>query len=162
MNNTLKVTAPSDREIAMTRVFEAPRSLVFHALTKPDLIKRWLLGPPGWSMPVCEIDFRVGGAYRYVWRRDDDGAEMGMGGVYREIVPPQRIINTEKFEEGEALVTTVLVQEGGKTTLTATMLFDSREARDEVLKSGMEKGAAESYNRLAELLESDSQEEEEI
>jgi uncharacterized protein YndB with AHSA1/START domain len=162
MHNTLKVTAPSDREIAMTRVFEAPRSLVFHALTKPDLIKRWLLGPPGWSMPVCEIDFRVGGAYRYVWRREDDGAEMGMGGIYREIVPPERIINTEKFEEGEALVTTVLVQEGGQTTLTTTMLFDSREARDEVLKSGMEKGAAESYNRLAELLESDNQEEEEI
>lgn len=159
MNHTLKVTAPSDREIAMTRVFEAPRSLVFHALTKPDLIKRWLLGPPGWSMAVCEIDFRVGGAYRYVWRRDDDGAEMGMGGVYREIVPPERIINTEKFEDGEALVTTVLVQKGGETTLTATMLFESREARDEVLKSGMEKGAAESYNRLAELLESDEQEE---
>ena len=160
MNHTLKVTAPSDREIAMTRVFEAPRSLVFHALTKPDLIKRWLLGPPGWSMPVCEIDFKVGGAYRYVWRRDDDGTEMGMGGVYREIVPPERIINTEKFEEGEALVTTVLVQKGGETTLTTTMLFESREARDEALKSGMEKGAAESYNRLAELLELDQEESE--
>lgn len=161
MNHTLKVTAPSDREIAMTRVFEAPRSLVFHALTKPDLIKRWQLGPPGWSMPVCQIDFRVGGTYRFVWRRDEDDTEMGTCGTYREILAPERIVNTESFDDypGEALITTVLVQQGGETTLTATILYDSRETRDEVLKSGMEKGAAESYNRLADLLELDNQEE---
>ncbi len=82
----LEITTPSDREIVMTRVFDAPRDLVFDAYTKPELLKRWLLGPRGWSMPVCEIDLRVGGAYRYVWRRDPDGNEMGMGGVYREIV----------------------------------------------------------------------------
>jgi uncharacterized protein YndB with AHSA1/START domain len=154
MNNILKVTAPSEREIAMTRVFEAPRSLVFHALTKPELIKRWLLGPPGWSMPVCQIDFKVGGAYRYVWRRDDDGTEMGNRGIYREIVPPERIVNTESFDDfpGESVVTTVLVQRGGETTLTTTMLFESREIRDGVLKSGMEKGAGASYDRLAEVL----------
>src|SRR5207249_2286098 len=92
---TLKVTTPSDREIVMTRVFDAPRKLVFDAHTKPDLVKRWLLGPPGWSMPVCEIDLRVGGKYRYVWRQDNDGTQMGMGGVYREIVAPEQTVNNE-------------------------------------------------------------------
>ena len=96
---TLKVTTPSEREIVMTRVFDAPRQLLFEAHTKPDLVKRWLLGPPGWSMPVCEIDLRVGGKFRYVWRRDNDGTQMGMGGVYREIEAPERIVNTEKFDE---------------------------------------------------------------
>ncbi|MGH9863482.1 MAG: SRPBCC family protein [Candidatus Acidiferrales bacterium] len=153
---TLQVTARGEREIMMTRVFDAPRRLVFEAHTKPELLKRWLLGPPGWSMPVCEIDLKVGGKYRYVWRRDSDGKEMGMGGVYREIVPPERIVTTEKFDDpwypGEALVTTVLVEEGGKTTLTCAMLLESLEARDAVLKSGMERGVAASYDRLAELL----------
>jgi len=157
----LKLTTPSDREIAMTRVFEAPRRLVFDAHTKPDLVKRWLLGPPGWSMPVCEIDLRVGGKYRYVWRRDTDGTQMGMGGVYREVVAPERIVNTERFDEawyaGEALNTLVLVEKGGGTTLTQTMRYESREARDAVLKSDMESGVAASYDRLAELLASPSE-----
>ena len=153
---TLTVITPSEREIVMTRVFDAPRQLVFDAHTKPDLIKRWLLGPPGWSMPVCEIDLRVGGTYRYVWRRDSDGTRMGMGGVYREIVAPERIVNTERFDEawypGEGVGTLVLVERGGKTTLTHTMRYESRAARDAVLKSGMETGVAASYDRLAELL----------
>ena len=152
----LKVTTPSDREIAMTRVFDAPRRLVFDACTKPELVKRWLLGPPGWSMPVCEIDLRVGGKYRYVWRHDAKGTEMGMGGVYREIVAPERLVSTEQFDEawypGEAVGTLVLVERGGRTTVTQTMRYQSREARDRVLKSGMEKGVAASYDRLAELL----------
>ncbi len=153
---TLKVTAPTDREIVMTRMFDAPRRLVWDAHTKPELIRRWLLGPPGWSMPVCEVDLRVGGAYRYVWRRDENGTEMGMGGVFREIVPPERLVATERFDEswypGEALDTTVLVEQGGKTTLTLTVLYQSREARDAVLKSPMESGVAAGYDRLAELL----------
>ena len=157
-SGTLKVTAHGDREITMTRVFDAPRKLVFDAHTKPELVKRWLLGPPGWSMPVCEIDLRVGGKFRYVWRRDKDGTQMGMGGVFREIVAPERIVNTEKFDEawypGEAVDTLVLVEQSGKTALTQTMLFDSRETRDAVLKSGMERGVAASYDRLAELLPS--------
>jgi len=115
---TLKLTTPSDREIAMTRVFDAPRQLVFDAHTKPDLVRQWLLGPPGWSMPVCEMDVWVGGKYRYVWRHDREGTEMGMGGVYREIVAPERIVNTEKFDEswypGEAVDTLVLVEQRGK------------------------------------------------
>ena len=152
----LKVTMPSEREIMMTRVFDAPRRLVFDALTKPELLKRWLLGPPGWSMVVCEIDLRVGGTYRYVWR-NTKGTDMGMGGVYREIVPPERLVNTESWEDwnpGEVLVTAVLVEQGGKTTLTSTLLFPSQEVRDTLLKSGMTNGAAETYDRLAEYLAS--------
>jgi uncharacterized protein YndB with AHSA1/START domain len=154
---TLKVTSPTDREIAMTRVFDAPRRLVFDALTKPELVKQWLLGPPGWSMPVCEIDLRVGGAYRFLWR-GPDRTEMGTRGVCREIVSPERFVTTEKFDEpwypGESLVTYVLVEQGGKTTLTLTVLYESREARDAVLKTPMEQGVAMSYDRLAELLAS--------
>jgi uncharacterized protein YndB with AHSA1/START domain len=152
----LKLTTQGDREIVMTRAFDAPRRLIFDAFTKPELVKQWLLGPPGWTMPVCEIDLRVGGVYRYVWRRDTDGSEMGMGGVYREIVAPERLVATEKFDQpwypGEAVGTTVLVEQGGKTTITQTVLYQSREARDAVLKSGMEKGVAASYDQLAELL----------
>lgn len=153
----LKLTTRGDREIVITRAFDAPRKLIFDAHTKPELVKQWLLGPDGWSMPVCEIDLKVGGKYRYVWRRDKDGTEMGMGGVYREIVAPERLVATEKFDQswypGEAVGTFVLVEQGGKTTLTQTMLYESREARDSVLKSGMEKGVVASYDRLAKLLE---------
>src|SRR5271166_2452147 len=110
---TLKVTTPSDTEIAMTRVFDAPRPLLFDALTKPELLKRWLLGPPGWSMIVCEFALNVGGKYRYVWRHVN-GNEMGVGGVLHEIVVPERSVVTEKFDEswypGEALVTNLLTE----------------------------------------------------
>src|SRR5262245_47026828 len=95
----LKVTAQGEHEIVMTRAFDAPRDLVFEAFTRPELLRRWLLGPPGWSMVVCDIDLKVGGTYRYVWRRDSDGTDMGMGGVYREIVAPERIVSTERFDE---------------------------------------------------------------
>ncbi len=154
----LKLTTPGERELVMTRSFDAPRQVVFDAHTKPALVRRWLLGPPGRSMPVCEIDLRVGGKYRYVWQHDRDGTKMGMGGVYREVVAPERIVNTEKFDEawypGEALGTLVLVEQGGKTTLTYTMRYESRAARDAVIKSNMESGVAASYDRLAELLAS--------
>jgi len=159
MNNigNLKLTTPGNCEIAITRVFDAPRRLVFDAFTKPDLVKQWLLGPPGWSMPVCEIDLKVGGAYRYVWRHAN-GKEMGMGGVYREVVPQERLVCTELFDEawypGESLITTTLAEQGRRTTLMSTILYVSQEARDAVLKSGMERGVAASYDRLAELLAS--------
>ena len=157
MTNTgnLKLTTRGDREIVMTRVFDAPRTLVFDAFTKPELVKQWLLGPPGWSMPVCEIDLRVGGSYRYVWRKAGV-PDMGMGGVYREVVVPERVVATETFDQawypGEAVGTLVLVEQAGKTTVTQTMLYQSQEARDGILKSGMETGVAASYDRLAELL----------
>jgi uncharacterized protein YndB with AHSA1/START domain len=154
-SGTLKVTARGDREIMMTRVFDAPRQLVFDAFTKPELVRQWLLGPDGWSMPVCEIDLRVGGKYRYVWRHAK-GHEMGMGGVYREIVPPERIVSTEVFDEawypGEAVGTLVLVEQGGKTTVTQTVQYQSAEAREAVLKSPMESGVEAGYKRLEGLL----------
>jgi len=157
-DGALKVTAQGDREIVMTRVFNAPRALVFKALAEPELVKRWLLGPPGWSMPVCEIDLRVGGKYRYVWQRDKDGTRMGMGGVYREIVIPERIVATEEFDEswypGEAIGTAELIEEAGKTRLIQTMMYASKEARDGVLKSPMEEGVGASYDRLEELVRS--------
>jgi uncharacterized protein YndB with AHSA1/START domain len=149
---TLQVTTPTDREIVITRAFDAPRRLVFDALTRPELVRRWLLGPEGWTMPVCEIDLRVGGKYRYVWRHERNGNEMGMGGVYREIVVPDRIVATERFDQawypGEAVGTFVLAEKGGKTTLTQTVAYESREARDTALKSDMEKGVRASYDRL--------------
>jgi uncharacterized protein YndB with AHSA1/START domain len=154
---TLQITTPSEREIVMSRAFDAPRSLVFDAWTKPELLERWLGVRGGWTMVVCEVDLRVGGAYRFVWR-DPDEAEMGMGGVYREIVPPERLIATESFDDpwypGEALDTTVLVEEGDKTTVTTTVLYESEEIRDAVLESGMARGVAESYDMLAEYLAS--------
>jgi uncharacterized protein YndB with AHSA1/START domain len=154
---TLQITTPSEREIVMSRVFDAPRSLVFDAWTKPELLKRWLGVRGGWSMVVCEVDLRVGGSYRFVWR-GPDGAEMGMGGVYREIVAPERRVATESFDDpwypGDAVDTTVLVEEGGKTTATTTVLYESEEIRDAVLESGMARGVAESYDMLAEYLAS--------
>jgi uncharacterized protein YndB with AHSA1/START domain len=155
MLRPLKITTRGDREIVMTRAFHAPRNLVFDAFTQPELVRRWLLGPEGWTMPVCEIDLRVGGSYRYVWR-NAKGTEMGMGGVYREIVVPERIVSTEKFDEswypGEAVGTIALVERDGKTTLTQTVLYDSREARDAVMKSPMESGVSAGYDRLEKLL----------
>jgi uncharacterized protein YndB with AHSA1/START domain len=152
----LEIAAPGDREIAMGRSFDAPVALVYRALTTPELLKRWLLGPDGWQMTVCEMDLRVGGAYRYVWRRDRDGYEMGMGGVFRELNPPGRMVQTELFDEawypGEALITTVLTPEGDGTRMTQTMLLESREARDGVLASGMESGVAVSFDRLDHVL----------
>jgi uncharacterized protein YndB with AHSA1/START domain len=156
-SGTLKVTTPSDREIAMTRVFDAPRHLVFEAWTKPDLVKRWLFGPDDWRLAVCEMDLRVGGAARFEWRHGD-GKGMGMSGVFREIAPPDRLVFTEIWDDdwtgGEALNTIVFTEDAGKTTLTQTVLYSSREARDGALKTGMEHGAAVSYDRLAELLKS--------
>jgi len=158
MKNTgaLKVAAAGDREIVFTRVFEAPRRRVFDALTRPDLLKRWH-GPHGWSLAVCEVDLKPGGAFRFVWRRGTDATtDMGMGGVYREVVPPERLVHTERFDvpwyPGECVITTILVEEGGKTTFTATLRYESREARDAVLSTPMEHGVAEAYDKLAELL----------
>lgn len=154
----LEITTPSEREIAMTRTFRAPRELVFRALTEPDLIRRWLLGPDGWTMPVCEIDLRVGGSYRYVWRHEKNDTEMAMGGVYCEVEAPGRIVATEVFDDpwypGEGLATFVLTERDGRTALTQTMRYESKQTRDAVLASPMEEGVVASYDRLAEVLAS--------
>jgi uncharacterized protein YndB with AHSA1/START domain len=155
----LQIATPTEREIVMTRVFDAPRTLLFDAHTKPELMKRWLFGPDGWALAVCEVDLRVGGKYRYVWRHvRGEKPEMGMGGVFREVVAPERIVATEKFDEawypGESVNTLVLVERGGQTTLTQTMTYESREARDTALKSGMDQGMAAGYDRLEGILAS--------
>lgn len=151
----LKITTPTDREILMTRVFDAPRSLVFEAYTKPELLKRWLGVHNGWILAVCEIDLKVGGTYRYVWR-GPGREEMGMGGVYLEVAPSERIVATEKFDqswyEGEAVGTVTFDEQDGKTTLALTVRYASKDVRDAVLQSPMEEGVAEGFNKLAELL----------
>jgi uncharacterized protein YndB with AHSA1/START domain len=152
----LTVSASGDRDIVMTRAFYAPRHLLYDAWTKPELVQRWLGVRNGWVMEVCEIDLRVGGAYRFVWRHETKQTHLGLRGVYREIVPPERLVCTEMFDEpwfsGESLITTVLEERDGVTTLTSTVRCRSTDAREAVLKSGMERGVAESYDKLAELL----------
>jgi uncharacterized protein YndB with AHSA1/START domain len=154
--STLQVTTPSDLEIAMTRAFDAPRDLVFEVWTNPEHVRHWW----GWrtsTMIVCEADVRPGGAWRYV-SREADGTEVPFTGVYREVARPDRLVYTEiydvpPFNEGEPAVTTVTFDErDGRTTVVSTSLFPSKEVRDGVLQSGMEAGAAESMDRLAERL----------
>lgn len=152
---SLTVTLPSDREIRMTRVFDAPRGLVFDAHTKPEHLVHWF-GPRGHTLVVCTVDLRPGGAWRFVLR-EPDGREMGMKGVYREIVAPERLVHTEIFDDfeamaGESIVTTTFEEAGGKTTVISTSAYRSKEIRDMVIESGMEHGAAETYDRLAEYL----------
>ena len=148
--STTTYTTPSDREIAMTRVFDAPRRLVWEAWTNPEHVPHWMLGPDGWTMPVCEIDHRPGGAWRFVWRRED-GSEMAMTGVYQEIVAPERLVATESWggDWPETLNTLILSEEDGKTTITSTVLYPSKEARDAALKTGMKEGVSASFDRLA-------------
>lgn len=149
------ITTPSDREIVITRTFAAPRQLVFDAYTQPEHIQRWMLGPEGWTMPVCENDLRPGGTWHFVWRKDD-GNEMEMRGVYREVVPPARIVNTEAWggDWPETLNTLTFTEENGHTTLECTVLYPSQAARDAALQTGMSEGIDISYNRLDEVLAS--------
>jgi uncharacterized protein YndB with AHSA1/START domain len=152
-SGTFKVTTPSDREIRMTRLFDAPRHLVFEAMNKPEHIKQWWgrLGD-GYSVPVCEVDFRPGGKWRFVNRHPQGDAEFY--GEYKEIKAPERVVFTEffaPFPDSGSTVTAVLTEEKGKTRLTVTAAYPSLEVRDMVLKTGMEKGAAISYDRLEEV-----------
>jgi uncharacterized protein YndB with AHSA1/START domain len=155
MTNKLKIHPQGERELVMTRAFDAPRKMVFDAYTKPELIRRWLGSSVGWQFDVCEVDLREGGKYRWVWR-NSDGRTMGMGGVYREISAPDRLVCTEHFDDswyqGEGLVTATFVETAGKTTLTVTMRYESTAARDGVLASPMETGVSASYDKLEEML----------
>jgi uncharacterized protein YndB with AHSA1/START domain len=151
--DTFEVTTPGDRETRVKRVFDAPRKLVFEAWTNPKYVPRWMLGPPGWTMPVCEIDLRVGGAWHFVWRRDD-GTEMEMRGVYREVTPPSRLVTTENWGGNwpETVNTLDLTEEVGRTTMIQTILYPSKEAREAALATGMKKGMALSFDRMEEQL----------
>lgn len=155
--DTVSVTASSEREIVITREFNAPRHLVFDAWTKCEHLRHWW-GPRSWSLPVCEIDLRVGGAWRFLMC-GEGGEEMGMYGEYLEIVVPERIVQTENFEGemfeamgGGTINTLVLTEEKGRTTLTSTALYKSREARDAVMQFPMEDGLKETFEQLDELL----------
>jgi uncharacterized protein YndB with AHSA1/START domain len=152
---TTTFSTPSDREIAATRVFDAPRRLVFEAHTNPKHIPNWMLGPEGWTMPVCEVDLRPGGTWHFVWRKAD-GSEMAMRGTYKEVVPPEKVVSTESWgaEWPETINTLTLAEENGRTTITSTVLYPSKEARDAALKTGMKEGMTQSFNRLAEYLQS--------
>jgi uncharacterized protein YndB with AHSA1/START domain len=151
----LKVVISGDREVVMTRPFNAPRELVWACHTQAALVRRWLLGPPGWTMPTCEIDLRVGGRYRYVWR-DANGVEMGMGGVFRDVVAPERLVASELFDTdwtgGETLVTQRFAESGGVTMLTMTVLYASAAAREAALKTAMTDGMEASYVHLDTVL----------
>jgi uncharacterized protein YndB with AHSA1/START domain len=153
-NNKSKVELPSDNEVRVTREFNAPAQLVWDAHTKPELMKRWLLGPDGWSMTTCEVDLRVGGKYHYRWRNDTDGTEFGFTGENIEVTPITRIV-TMQFMEGMpgpgARNTLTLSEKGGKTILTINMDFGSKEARDGAVASGMTDGMEIGYQRIERL-----------
>jgi uncharacterized protein YndB with AHSA1/START domain len=157
MAHRLEIAAANAFEAVATRTFDAPRDLVWEAHTKPDLVRRWLLGPDGWTMPVCEIDLRVGGKFRYVWRHAD-GREMGMGGAFTEIVKPERLAHTELFDAdwtgGRTTVTQTFTERGGKTTLTMVIRYPSTQARDAALATPMASGMEAGYARLDDLLRS--------
>lgn len=154
MSHPLEVSALGDNELVMTRTFDAPPRLVFDSWTKPELLRQWLGVRGGWTMPVCEIDLRIGGEYRIEWTKE--GARMGLTGTYHEIERPHRLVSSEIFDEawypGEALVTLTLDELGARTTATMTIRYESTEARDQVLASPMESGVAESYEVLDRLL----------
>jgi uncharacterized protein YndB with AHSA1/START domain len=141
------------------RNFNAPRALVFDAWTKPALVQRWLLGPPGWTMPVCEMDVRPGGKFKWRWRSEEKGAEFGFSGEFREVVRPSRIVHVERYEPGDvggemgdALVTAELTEKNGVTTHTMTIHYESKAVRDAAVKTGMTDGMEMSYQKLDELL----------
>ena len=160
-NSDLKVEARGERALVISRTFNAPVEMVFDAHTKPELVRQWLLGPEGWTMPVCEIDLRPGGRYRYVWKKEKTGDEMGMGGEFKEVERPERYVATEKFDEswypGEGLSTTTFEERAGKTYFQNVMQYESRAAREAVLASPMEEGLVVGYDRLEALLNKQAQ-----
>jgi uncharacterized protein YndB with AHSA1/START domain len=161
MPKPLEVSLPSDREVRVVRSFSAPRNLVWDAHTKPELVQRWMLGPPGWSMPVCEMDLRVGGAYRWRWRSDNDGKEFGFFGRFLEVNAPAKLVHEEHYDPGDvggpmtsepAIITSVFEGAGDGTVLTVTMRFASKDARDGAVASGMTDGMEMSYAKLDGLM----------
>jgi uncharacterized protein YndB with AHSA1/START domain len=157
-----RVTLPSESEVLVTREFSAPRSLVYRAYTEPALVRKWLLGPPGWTMPVCEMDVRVGGKYRWSWKSESDGKEFGFHGEFKEVEAPARIRHSEVYdpgdvggsmgEAGESMVTVTFDEKGGVTKVSSHIDFGSKEARDAAMGTGMTDGMEMSYQLLDELL----------
>lgn len=155
MTQPLKINKISDQEVEIVRLFNAPCGLVFDCWTKPALIRRWMTGPDGWTFAVCEVDLRVGGQYRYVWR-SPDGGEMGMTGIYREITPPVRLVDAQIFDEdwtgGETIGTVIFAEQGQQTLVTTTVRYASIQARDAALATGMAEGMEMGYQHLDQIL----------
>ena len=152
---TMTVDQPTETSLVFTRRFKAPPPLVFEAFTTPALLRRWMIGPDGWAMTVCEVDLRVGGAFRYVWAKTGQ-ADMGMGGTFLEIDRPVRIVHRELFDAdwtgGQTTVTTTFAADSGGTIMRLTVEYASREGRDGALASGMTMGMEMGYSRLDEIL----------
>jgi uncharacterized protein YndB with AHSA1/START domain/DNA-binding transcriptional ArsR family regulator len=155
---TLEFSTPGDCEIRMKRMFAATRSRVFAAFTRAEILKRWFIGKPGGILAVCQVAAKAGDPFRYVWR-DPDGSEMGMSGVCLEMKRPERLVATERWDQpwypGQATGTITFTEEGGITTLTQTIRYESKAARDMVLQTSVEHAVALGYERLAELLKTE-------
>jgi uncharacterized protein YndB with AHSA1/START domain len=155
-SSSLQVTFPSDQEIVVTRVFHAPRQLVFEAWTQPEHVKRWFGAFGNMQVPICEIDLQVGGQWRYVLRGPNSGSEYGFSGEYREIVPPERLVVTERYEPvpgSDHVNTLTLTETEGKTTLNVHILYQSAEHRNGHLEAGMETGMRVTLDYLDEYLQ---------
>ena len=156
-NKSLQITTPSDAEIRITRSFDAPRMMVWDAYTRPELVKRWLGQMPGWSWAVCEMDVRKGGRYRWAWR-GPDSAELALGGEYLEVIPGERLVSTERYDQqwynGDAIGTVEFTEADGRTTLVTTLRYGSKNVRDAVLQSPATSGMESGYTALDELLAS--------
>lgn len=160
-----QVTLPSDREVRVTRQFNAPRQLVYDAHTKPALVPKWQ-GYTDWDMPACEMDVRVGGKYRWQWRNKESGKQFGFFGTFTEINAPSKIVHEQYFDPGDiggpmptsdpCIVSLALSEQSGVTTLVCTMKFASKEARDGAVSTGMTDGMEFSYTRLDELLKQEA------
>lgn len=161
LNKTAQVTLPSDTEVRVTRDFKAPRTLVWQAHVDPALFQRWIGGYPGWSMPVCEMNVRTGGKYRWRWRMDESGVEFGFFGDYQEVEEPTHIVQVEHYDPGTmggemdaskpTINRTTFTEENGVTTLVTLITYASKEARDAALSTGMTDGMETSYGRLDKL-----------
>jgi len=151
MGNALQIAPSGERSIRITRTFNAPRELVFDAMSRPDMMKQWFHGPKDWRLTFCEIDLRAGGKYRWVCT-NGAGEEMGIGGAYIEVKRPERIVSTELFDEpwyaGEALVTIEFTEKGKTTVMTMTILYPTMTARDSSLASPMASGMEALYSNL--------------
>ncbi|MEU8283521.1 SRPBCC family protein [Micromonospora sp. NPDC048905] len=156
VDNPLVVHTPGDREIVLSRLFEAPARLVFAAFTRPELLVRWY-GAHGWKLAECDVDLRVGGRWRFV-SQGPEGTRMVQAGVYRQVEPPHRLVSTELFDDqsypGETLVSHEFTEVAGRTTVTTTLLYATAQGRDTVLRYPMARGVGQSFRRLADLLRS--------
>jgi uncharacterized protein YndB with AHSA1/START domain len=161
-----QVTLPSDREVRVTRQFNAPRQLVYDAHTKPELVRKWQVGYPGWDMPVCEMDVRVGGKYKWQWKNQEDGKQFGFFGDFTEVNAPSRIAHEQYYDPGDmdysmpvgdpCIVSVDLTEQNGVTTLVCTMKFASKEARDGAVATGMTDGMEYSYTRLDDMFKAEA------